>query len=206
MRMPQPLAEPTAKFYLHTDPVDPTAKYDVFTSEVLWKVREDIVNVTLPSWIERPPSNFGSAGHGKLKADEWRTVCTIHMTLALVRLWGVSDASTEERAVLDNFLHLVMATDLATRRSMSPSRAATFDKYMLKYVQGLRTLWNHRLVPNHHLSLHLRQCLELFGPVQGWWAFPFERFNGLLQQTRMNTKPCTYMCLHQRSAADIPVV
>ncbi|TBU36142.1 hypothetical protein BD309DRAFT_846198, partial [Dichomitus squalens] len=57
------------------------------TSEALQKVREVIVNATLPSWIERPPSNFGSAGHGKLKADEWRTVCTIHMMLALVCLW-----------------------------------------------------------------------------------------------------------------------
>ncbi|KAI1782174.1 hypothetical protein LXA43DRAFT_906544 [Ganoderma leucocontextum] len=189
IRMPPPLSEPTAKFGLHTDHVDASARYNIFTGEVLWKVQEAVVDVTLPSWIERPPSNFGNAGHGKLKADVWRTVCSIPMILALVRLWGMPGASDEEQAVLENFVHLVVAVDLASRRSMSPSRAAAFDKHMLKYVQGLRDLWNHRLVPNHHLSLHLRTCLELFGPVQGWWAYPFERFNGLLQQTRTNNKP-----------------
>ncbi|PIL35041.1 hypothetical protein GSI_02828 [Ganoderma sinense ZZ0214-1] len=189
IRMPPPLSEPTTKFCLHSDQLDTSARHDIFTGEVLRQVQEDIANMTLPSWIERPPSNFGNAGHGKLKADEWRTVCSIPMILALVRLWGVSGASSEEQAVLENFVHLVVAVDLASRRSMSPCRAATFDKHMLEYVQGLRDLWNHRLVPNHHLSLHLRTCLQLFGPVQGWWAYPFERFNGLLQQTRTNNKP-----------------
>ncbi|KAI0666181.1 hypothetical protein C8Q78DRAFT_994914 [Trametes maxima] len=36
-------------------------------------LRQDIVATHLPSWMERPPRNFGSAGHGKLKADLWRT-------------------------------------------------------------------------------------------------------------------------------------
>jgi len=34
--------------------------------------------------------------------------------------------------------------------------------------------------PNMHLSLHLKACLLDYGPVHGFWCFPFERFNGLL--------------------------
>ena len=33
------------------------------------EIRGDIVNMLWPSWLTSVPSNFGSASHGKLKAD-----------------------------------------------------------------------------------------------------------------------------------------
>ncbi|KAI0655866.1 hypothetical protein C8Q70DRAFT_883543, partial [Cubamyces menziesii] len=115
-------------------------KFRIITQDVIDVIRADIQNTILPSWMERPPKNFGSASHGKLKADQWRTVCTVSLTITLVRLWG------------------------------------------------LRDIFSHELVPNHHLSLHLVSCLLLFGPVHGWWAYPFERYNGLLDDI-----PLTFM-------------
>ncbi|RPD52284.1 hypothetical protein L227DRAFT_515043 [Lentinus tigrinus ALCF2SS1-6] len=187
--LPPVLDEETDLFRLSTDEVPRQSEYDVFTRDVLHIVRQDIAASSVPSWIEKLPAQFGSASHGKLKADQWRTVCIIHLVMTLGRIWGDSSATNEERIVLDNFLQLVMAVDLATRRSMSPSRITQYDKHMENYIKGLRSIFQHPLVPNHHLSLHLWQCLELFGPVQGWWAFPFERYNGLLQKTRTNNKP-----------------
>ncbi|CDO72542.1 hypothetical protein BN946_scf184983.g25 [Trametes cinnabarina] len=69
---------------------------------------------------------------------------------------------------------------------------------MEQYLRGLQQLFEwHHLVPNNHISLHLRECLELFGPVHAWWAYPFERFNGLLQGLNTNSKadaiPLTFM-------------
>lgn len=183
--MPPPHAESVNTYY---PPGCQDAGYEsrkVFSFDVLDQIRKDIANVVIPSWIEKPPSNFGSSAHGKLKADHWRTVCTIHMVITLVRLWGRASATDVEHAVLQNFIHLVVAVDAATRRSMSRSRATFFDKNIEAYVKGLRSIYSHTLVPNHHLSLHLEACLRRFGPVQGWWAYPFERFNGLFQ--RMNT-------------------
>ncbi|KAI1782406.1 hypothetical protein LXA43DRAFT_905901 [Ganoderma leucocontextum] len=169
----------------------------LFSSEVLDQIRKDIGKIVVPSWIEKPPSNFGSSMHGKLKADQWRTVCTIHMIITLVRLWGIASATDAERSVLNNFVQLVIAVDAATRRSMSPSRVTLFDDNMEAYVKGLRSIYKHTLVPNHHLSLHLRQCLLLFGPVRGWWSYPFERYNGLLQRLNTNHRtrdiPKTFM-------------
>lgn len=152
-------------------------------------IRADIQSIILPSWLERPPKNFGSAAHGKLKADQWRTVCTVNLTITLVRLWGVASASQRDRLLLNNFVHLVTAVDLAARRSMTKERAAVFDHHMFLYLQGLRDIFSHDLVPNHHLSLHLVTCLLLFGPVHGWWAYPFERYNGLLQSLNTNNLP-----------------
>ena len=152
------------------------------------RIREDIKATHFPSWLERPPKLFGSPSHGKLKADQWRTACTVSLVITLCRLWGSSDASDKKRLLLDNFMALTCAVDLATRRTMDPDRVERFDRHMYHYLQTLRSLFDHQLVPNHHLSLHLHECLLLFGPVHSWWAFPFERYNGLLQHLNTNSK------------------
>ncbi|EIW58990.1 uncharacterized protein TRAVEDRAFT_20801 [Trametes versicolor FP-101664 SS1] len=93
--------------------------YNIFSKDVLEKVRSDIVSTIFPSWLEKPPSDFGSPAHGKLKADHWCTVATVNLVITLHIFAGYS-------------------------------------------------LYDHKLVPNHHLSLHLRPLLEVFGPVHGW--------------------------------------
>ncbi|OSD01988.1 hypothetical protein PYCCODRAFT_1368558 [Trametes coccinea BRFM310] len=198
--IPPVLPYATSRFHgspgTHGKADDPFAN-SIFTGEVLEAVRKDIASATLPSWLPRPPRNLGSASHGKLKADQWRTACTVNMVITLVRLWGGSAATDEEKLALTNFLHLVAAVDLATRHTMSAERAHRFDYHMLEYIRGIRTIYNAKLVPNHHLSLHLVDCLLLFGPTFAWWAFPFERYNGLIQRYNKNHKtaemPKTFM-------------
>ena len=193
LRLPEPLPEASSHYYVPgTVPAKGKRRFDVFNKEVLKEVRDDISRIVVPSWLEKPPRNLGSAEHGKLKADQWRTLCTVHIVMTLGRLWGHSKAKYEERRVLQNFVDLVVAVDLATRRSMSPARARAYDARMYSYLTGIRELFDQELVPNHHLALHLAQCLALFGPVHGWWAYPFERYNGMLQRLNTNNKPRKY--------------
>ncbi|KAI0323576.1 hypothetical protein GY45DRAFT_1341349 [Cubamyces sp. BRFM 1775] len=86
-------------------------EHTIFSGQVLEAIRRDIESTTRPSWLLKPPCNLGSASHGKLKADHWRTACTVNMVI-------------------------------------------TF----------------------------------LFGPTFVWWAFPSERYNGLLQRLNTNHK------------------
>ncbi|KAJ3016340.1 hypothetical protein NUW54_g823 [Trametes sanguinea] len=198
IKLPPVLPEPTTDFHIVKGPYD-LARNQILNQETISQLRLDIVRTVLPSWLERPPRNFGSASHGKLKADHWRTVCTVSMVITLVRLWGSETASPKERILLENFVHLVSAVELATKRSLNQERIDNFDDHMHQYLAGLQELFSdwHHLVPNHHLSLHLRDLLELFGPVHAWWAYPFERFNGLLQGLNTNSKtdsmPMTFM-------------
>ncbi|RDX40594.1 hypothetical protein OH76DRAFT_1366011 [Lentinus brumalis] len=196
-RIPPPLPMATNQFCLLDEIPKIPPSHEIFTSSVLAKLRKDMRNTVLSSWMEKPPADIGTASHGKLKADHWRTLCTVSMVITLVPLWGTTSASKSERQALDNFMHLVAAVDLATRRSMNVGRATAFDNHMEQYVRGLRDLYDAQLVPNHHLSLHLIDCLLLFGPTHGWWAFPFERYNGLLQRIKTNSKgseiPATLM-------------
>ncbi|KAI1786040.1 hypothetical protein LXA43DRAFT_898720 [Ganoderma leucocontextum] len=187
IKIPPVLAEATTDFHLAQGPHD-ISQFRVLDQATVDRVRKDISATHFPSWMERPPRNFGSPAHGKLKADQWRTVCTVSLVITLCRLWGSSNTPDKYKLLLDNFLALVCAVDLATRRSMDAEHIEKFDRYMMHYLETLRSLFNHQLVPNHHLSLHLRQCLLIFGPVHAWWAFPFERYNGLLQHLNTNSK------------------
>ena len=54
-------------------------------------------------------------------------------------------------------------------------------------------LFKHNLVSNDHLSLHLPPFLEDFGPVHGWWAFAFERYNGVLGRLNKNNHISMYL-------------
>ncbi|KAI0324601.1 hypothetical protein GY45DRAFT_1262514 [Cubamyces sp. BRFM 1775] len=196
LNLPPVLQESVSEFHLADGPHD-LSKFRILDKSTIEQIRRDIAAVVLPSWMERPPRNFGSPSHGKLKADQWRTVCTVNLVITLCRLWGSPESSERERLLLDNFIHLVCAVDLATRRFTDPRRIERCDDHMRQYLASLRSLFAHNLVPNHHLSLHLRDCLLLFGPVHAWWAFPFERYNGLLQQLNVNNKtrdmPLTFM-------------
>ena len=40
--------------------------------------------------------------------------------------------------------------------------------------------------PNMRLHLHLKDCFLDFGPISAFWAFPFERFNGILESFSKN--------------------
>ena len=198
--LPPVLEESTTQYRLPFDEAPPTVRPPIFTAEVLAQVQNDIEATVLPSWLEKVPKKFGTAGHGKLKADHWRSACIVNLVITLVRLWGTPQASGDELDALKNFMHLVIAVDFASRRSMTEARAAAYDYHMEQYLRGLRRIYNYVLVPNHHMALHLKVFLLLFGPVHGWWTFPFERYNGLLQRVKTNFDAGEFRCGYLRAS------
>lgn len=185
--IPEPLAWNTSDFKL-LNSAEELSRFSFIRGDLLARIREDISETTFPSWINRPPRNFGSPAAGKLTADQWRTVATTCMVISLVRSWSSSTVSAGHRNMLKNYMLLVTAVLAATSKTMSKDRARFYDSNMHEYLSTLRELYDHDLVPNHHMALHLGECLERFGPVQSWWAFPFERYNGIIAKINTNNK------------------
>ena len=52
-------------------------------------------------------------------------------------------------------------------------------------------------VPNMHMSLHLKKCLEDYGPTFGFWCFSFERFNGTLGKFQTNNHSITVQLMRK---------
>jgi hypothetical protein len=165
------------------------------TAEVLGRIRDVIRDASVPTWLGSVPSDFGDASAGTLKADEWRSLITVYLPIALVSLWGAGtshasdELSVRLRSVLDHTMELVCAVYLACARTMTARRANAYCSYISGYVGKLKEIHpTFALRPNHHASFHLYDFLLLFGPAHSWWCFPFERLIGILQRLPVNHK------------------
>ncbi|KAH7908121.1 hypothetical protein BJ138DRAFT_1013395 [Hygrophoropsis aurantiaca] len=161
----------------------------ILGKEVMEEVWSDMSKTLTPSWMGRAPRNLGSPGHGKLKADQWRTAATVNLVITLIRLWGGPDATENQKAILENFIALVIAVRWSTMRSTSDDHIEIVESYFSYYLTSFVKLFGKALLrPTHHFSQHLPHCIKLFGPAHGWWAFPFERYNGIIQRKNTNNK------------------
>lgn len=165
----------------------------VFSAEEMESIWSDIRALLTPSWMTSVPSNLGDAAHGKLKADQWRTLGTTYLPLSLIRLWGLSNNNSPRsqrcQDILNVTMSLLSAVAIASSHSMSLALANSYLQHMQAYLAGLKTLFpGYGFHPNHHLALHLHQYFLLFGPVHAWWTFPFERMIGMLQRMQTSGK------------------
>lgn len=141
----------------------------------------------MPSWVSSVPAEFGSQGSGKLKADQWRALGTIHLPVAMAMLWSKSD--DRHKQLLDVTFSLVSAIIVACSHVTSQKHAEMYRQYMNNYVEGIKVLFpdlKHR--PNHHIALHLHEYILQYGPIHSWWTFPFERLIGIVQRIPNNGK------------------
>jgi hypothetical protein len=155
-------------------------------------MRRDIQSTIFPEQISRdkPPRNLGSKRHGTLKAAQWRSVYCFTLLTTLARHWGSLDAPTKYRGMFENYMHLAIVIRIAYSRSITPSMIDEFEHHSRAYIHGLRNIFPlEYFKPSHHYFLHLGQFMRRFGPIPGWWAFAFERYNGFVQRTKTNNKP-----------------
>jgi len=149
-----------------------------------------------PAWISSVPNKVGASGIGKIKADQWRTLGTLHFPVSLAVVW--SSTGTElhgpKGKLLDTTFSLVSAILIACSHNTSPAHAKAYLRYMQNYIDGIKQLDpTFKFLPNHHMALHLQEYLEQYGPVHSWWTFPFERLIGIMQRIPSNGKPGEYL-------------
>ena len=142
-----------------------------------------------PSWLTSIPSNLGEPSHGKLKADQWRTVGMMYLPISLVRLWDQEGGPSDHKKMLHATMSLISAVIIASSHTTSSAKADLYLQYMQAYMNIIRDLIpDYQFLPNHHAALHLPDYLRFFGPVHSWWTFPFERLIRLLQRIPTNFK------------------
>ncbi|KAG9223512.1 hypothetical protein CCMSSC00406_0007004 [Pleurotus cornucopiae] len=167
----------------------------IATPETMAHIRSVIENTTMPSWFDKPPKAFGDAATGTLKADEWRSMSSIYLPLALVTLWGEGSqmASHPDAEYYQHILNLTMllasAMFLISRRTTSAEIAESYRRCIKDWTKLFyEVLPTAALRPNLHMAFHVYDFLLLFGPPKSWWTFPFESLIGLIQRTKSNHK------------------
>jgi hypothetical protein len=151
-----------------------------------------------PSWINTVPYNFGQRSAGSLKADEWRTMGTLFLPIALTILLGDDNGApppegSQNLQILDHSMALFQAVLIAMRYTITPTHIMKFRELMKEWTVNLRSLYpavqqQKKTRTNIHVAFHLYDFLQLFGPVISWWTFPFERLIGILQKMTTNER------------------
>jgi hypothetical protein len=165
------------------------------TKDEIAQVRKHIAEATRPSWHVAPPLNLGEPKHGKLKADQWRSCIEFDLPVSLVQMWSDDNYRKKKKRkitsdqILQSTLLLATAIHWATSHKTSQVHVDNYMRNMHAYLQSLLNMFPEmKLRPNHHAAMHLGPQLLYFGPMHGWWTFPFERIIGLLQQYNTNNK------------------
>ncbi|KAG1895988.1 uncharacterized protein F5891DRAFT_959320 [Suillus fuscotomentosus] len=147
---------------------------ELLTDKEINSIQAELRGIQRPSWHRGPPKNLGDAEHGKLKAEQWRSAIEFDLPVTLLA---------------HSTMLLSMAIRWGTSHVTSTHHAQQYVKYMKAYLECIQdAVPGHSFRPNHHACLHLHEFLLRYGPMHGWWMFPFERVIGGLQKTNMNYK------------------
>ncbi len=145
-------------------------------------------NSILPLSLIRAPLDWGTTCRGKLSTDQWRVICTIHLPITLVRLWGPSPV-TRQQQMIENFMDLYKAMEIAQNCIISKDHITSYDTHIVQYLKGVNHLYrDFAMKPIHHMAQHLREFMLRMGPVHAYRIPAFERLNYLMQQENTNLK------------------
>jgi hypothetical protein len=170
-----------------------TYRNPVLTRDVLEQMWAYAEETTRPSWQGTPPPKLGEAGHGKLKADQWRSCIEFDVPVSLVQILTAERANAQDsdycEKLVRSTMYLAMAIRYGVSHKTSKEHVECYMFYMTKYLEILcHDFPEIPLRPNHHMALHLGEFLLRFGPCHSWWMFPFERVIGKLQKVDTSHK------------------
>uniref|UniRef100_A0A1X7V2A2 Uncharacterized protein n=1 Tax=Amphimedon queenslandica TaxID=400682 RepID=A0A1X7V2A2_AMPQE len=85
------------------------------------------------------------------------------------------------RQHLQYWLLFVKATSLLCTCYLHKDHVQLASTYLQLFCQKFEEInGKSACTPNMHLHLHLKDCLNNFGPLYSFWCYAFERYNGLL--------------------------
>ncbi|KAJ3779587.1 hypothetical protein GGU10DRAFT_255402, partial [Lentinula aff. detonsa] len=102
---------------------------DVIGKDLLEQIWADMERTVLPSWIQKAPPKWGIPASGKLSADEYKVICSIHLVITLIRVWGYENEEGPQSRrfqMLLNFLDLVHSIHVLFLRETSAKLRAYY--------------------------------------------------------------------------------
>lgn len=167
----------------------------VFSKDDLQRFQSDIANTLRPSHSTGPPARIGTKAQGKLKADQWKAAIDFELPVFLMKHWYALDPTYLDSAqrmkhnLMVNTMYLACAIRQGVNYQTSEKHVQAYAEYIFTYLEDLQRIRpDLSLLPSHHNVMHTPTFLLRFGPMPGWWMFPFEWVIGLLQKIKTNGK------------------
>ncbi|KAH9814553.1 hypothetical protein DFH28DRAFT_894310 [Melampsora americana] len=161
-------------------------QHNLLSGDALQRIRSAIVSTSMPSWMCPPPSNLGSASHGKLRSSDWVVLVTVHLTFVIFQLNDLGMITPE---VATNALHLCSLTEIVMSYQSSMAKIENYFNHLTAYRSTLQKLRpDLKPTPNQHMAFHVPFQHYNYGPSAYLAAWQFEQYNGILQKIPNNRK------------------
>ena len=168
-------------------------KQGLLSAKNLSTLQTRVENVCVPPNIGRIPRKICSQ-FASLIADEWYKWTNYYSIMRL------RDILPQEN--LECWRHFVLACRYLCRHTITSTDIRIADALLLQFCRRCELLYGKSCItPNMHMHAHLRECLQDFGPVYGFWLFSFERYNGILGHLPTNNR-CVEIQLLERFLED----
>ncbi|THV08113.1 hypothetical protein K435DRAFT_628154, partial [Dendrothele bispora CBS 962.96] len=154
----------------------------------LQAIRSCIQNISLPTYVGRPPGNLGEAKHGSLKAYDYFVLFSVIFPLILPEFWWFPDSTDYHKLLLNNFGHLVASTNIISAYSTSTNDADDYMHHYVRYRDSLTDIYTVTWKPNHHYAMHNGDLLRRWGPLAEVSEFFGERANHWGQTVKTNRR------------------
>ena len=152
----------------------------ILSNTVLATIEQRVNAMKVPSDIGRIPHKIEHAFYN-FSADQYKNWV---MHYSIICLHGM--LSSEH---LECWRHFVLACRYICQPVLKPEDVRIADALLLKFCSRTELLFGKDVItPNMHMSCHLRECILDYGPLNHFWLFAFERFNGILGQLPNNNK------------------
>ena len=153
---------------------------EIIKKEGLDTIHTRINEISTLSDIGRLPGNIKS-NYGGYTAAQWKNFVLLFSMYSLV---GVLPQQH-----LHYWQSFVLACRLLCKPCLTKTDLMLADHKLLDFLKEYQRI-NGKLAitPNMHLHLHLKECVENYGSIYGFWLFSFERYNGILGSYQTNSK------------------
>ena len=142
-------------------------------------IKDRLDNTIVPSGLGRLPSSISPSTF--LTAEQWQN-WTLYFSIYC--LYGLIPPEQ-----LECWRHFVLACRKISEYTLSQDNLVVADTLFVRFCKKVKELYGREaLTPNMHMHCHLVSCMQDFGPMRGFWLFPFERYNGILGSQPTNNR------------------
>ena len=134
--------------------------------------------MVIPTGIGRIPYKIQS-GFSSFTADQLKNWINLFSLLTLQDILTGDD--------LEIWRHFILACRIFSSKSVTTDDLNIADALLMRFCQRVeRSYGQHLVTPNMHMHAHIKDCVIDYGPPHTFWAFAFERYNGILGEQPNN--------------------
>ena len=131
-----------------------------------------------PPKIGRIPRKIGS-GFSSFTVEEWKNWTLIFSMYALKETLPSQHYSC--------WLIFVKACTAICQLVVTHQDIENAHEHLIQYCKQFERLYGKEFcTPNMHMACHICENMLDYGPLSAFWAFTFERYNGILENTKLS--------------------